>query len=121
MILFQCDNTGVVSAIRKGSANEPLVMHLLRALWFFVAYFDISIQIEHIPGIHNGIADQLSRNYMQQFFFSNTSESVGSNKLSLVSMMGTHSLLLSESEGKLSSDSSVVQWISAVTAIFQSK
>ena len=71
VILFQCDNTGVVSAIRKGSANESMVMHLLRALWFFVAYFDITILIEHIPGIHNGVADQLSRNHMQQFFSSN--------------------------------------------------
>ena len=46
-------------------------MHLLRSLWFFVAYYDISIKIEDIAGVHNGIADQLSRNNMQQFFFSN--------------------------------------------------
>ena len=44
-------------------------MHLLRSLRFFVAYYDI--KIEHIAGVHNGIADQLSRNNMQQFFFSN--------------------------------------------------
>ena len=71
VILFQCDNMGVVSAIRKGSANESMVMHLLWVLWFFVAYFDITILIEHIQGIHNGVADQLSRNHMQQFFSSN--------------------------------------------------
>ena len=69
--LFQCDNTGVVAAVKKGSTREPLVMHLLRSQWFFVAYYDISIKIEHIAGVHNGIADQLSRNNMQQFFFSN--------------------------------------------------
>jgi hypothetical protein len=34
VILFQYQNTGVVSAIRKGSANEAMVMHLLCALWF---------------------------------------------------------------------------------------
>jgi hypothetical protein len=45
-----------------------MVMHLLRVLRFFVAYFDITILIEHIPGIHNVVADQLSRNHMQQFF-----------------------------------------------------
>ena len=46
-------------------------MHLLRSLWFFVAYYNISVQIEHIASIHNGTADQLSRNNMQRFFFSN--------------------------------------------------
>ena len=71
VILFQCDNTGVVAAIKKGSAKESMIMHLLRVLWFFVAYFDITIRIEHIPGIHNGVADQLSRNQMQNFFRSN--------------------------------------------------
>ena len=76
VVLFQCDNTGVVAAVKKGSAREPLVMHLLRSLWFFVAYYDISIKIEHIAGIRNGIADQLSRNNMQQFFFSNPQASL---------------------------------------------
>ena len=67
-ILFKCDNTGVVAAIKKGSARDPLVMHLLRTLWFFVAHFDISISITHIAGAHNGTADTLSRDNMQQFF-----------------------------------------------------
>ena len=67
--LFQCDNTGVVAAVKKGSAREPLVMHLLHSLWFFVAYYDI--KIEHIAGVHNGTAEQISRSNMQQFFFSN--------------------------------------------------
>ena len=40
-------------------------MHLLRILWFFVAYFNITI---HILGIHKEEADQLSRNHMQNFF-----------------------------------------------------
>ena len=67
-VLFKCDNTGVVAAIKKGSAREPLVMHLLRTLWFFVAHFDICINIEHIPGVRNEVADMLSRDNMQQFF-----------------------------------------------------
>lgn len=70
-VLFRCDNTGVVAAVKKGSAKEPLVMHLLRTLWFFVAHFDVSINIEHVPGIHNGVADTLSRNNTQQFFLLN--------------------------------------------------
>ena len=66
-VLIQYDNTGVVAAVKKGSAKEELVMHLLRALWFFVTYFDISITIEHIVGSANQVADQISRYNMQSF------------------------------------------------------
>ena len=76
VVLFQCDNTGVVEAVKKGSAREPLVMYLLRTLRFFWAYYDISVKIEHIAGAHNGTADQLSRNNMQQFFISNPQASL---------------------------------------------
>ena len=65
LVLFKCDNAGVVAAVKKGSAREPLVMHLLHTLWFFVAHFDISI---NIAGVHNGVADTLSRDNIQQFF-----------------------------------------------------
>ena len=61
-ILFQCDNTGVVAAVQKMSSKDDLVMHLLRCLLFFTAYFDITITIEHIAGVSNVAADQLSRN-----------------------------------------------------------
>ena len=70
-VLFQCDNAGVVAAIRKGSAKEALVMHLLRSLWFFAAYFDIHMYAIHIPGACNVAADQLSRYNMSNFFHSN--------------------------------------------------
>lgn len=43
VILFQCDNSAVVAAVKKGSSKDPLVMHLLRSLWFF---FDIALTIE---------------------------------------------------------------------------
>ena len=67
-VLFQCDNMSVVAAVRKGTAKEDLVMHLLRCLWFFTAYYDIAISIEHIAGVANLAADQLSRFNMQSFF-----------------------------------------------------
>lgn len=71
VVLFQCDNTGVIAAVKKGRAREPLMMHLLHSVCFFVAYYDISIKIEHIAGMHNETADQLSRDNMQQFFLFN--------------------------------------------------
>ena len=69
-VLFQCDNTGVVAAVKKGSSKDNRVMHLLRCLWFFTAYYDISITIEHIAGVANIAADHLSRNNSHLFFSS---------------------------------------------------
>ena len=60
--------TLVVAAVSKGSAKEPVVMHLLRSMWFFVAHFDMSISIEHISRVCNGVADMLSRDKIQNFF-----------------------------------------------------
>ena len=66
-VLFQCDNYSLVAAINKGSSKDPLVMHLLRCLWMFVALYDIDIITEHIAGITNQVADMLSRNRAEQF------------------------------------------------------
>ena len=65
--LFSVRYTGVVAVIKKGSAKEEVVMHLLRTLWLFCAHFDIAITIEHLPGVQNCTADQLSRYNMHSF------------------------------------------------------
>ena len=67
-VLLQCDNLGLVTSINKGSAKPKLVMHLLRCLWFFTAYYDIALTASHILGAVNTAADQLSRDYTSQFF-----------------------------------------------------
>jgi len=64
---FQCNNEGLVDAIHKGSSKEPVVMHLLRCLWFFSAFFKITIRAALIPGTLNTAADMLSRNQVAQF------------------------------------------------------
>jgi len=64
---FKCDNKGLVDAINKGSSKEPVVIHLLRCLWFFSAFFEITIRAAHIPGTLNIAADILSRNQAAQF------------------------------------------------------
>ena len=70
VVLFQCDNMSEV--VQSGRApQDPLAMSLLRALWFFVAHYDISLTIEHLAGVCNTTADELSQNNMQQFFFTN--------------------------------------------------
>ena len=70
-VLILCDNLSLVNAINKGSSKDLMVMQLLRSLWFFTAYFDILLVANHIPGVCNTTADQLSRNQMITFFTMN--------------------------------------------------
>ena len=41
---FRCDNHSLVDAINKGSSKEPMVMHLLRCLWFFSAFLKSALR-----------------------------------------------------------------------------
>ena len=66
-IELQCNNQGLVSAINKWSAKDPIVMHLLCCLWFFTACFDIDATAIHIAGKSNEAADMLSRNWSKDF------------------------------------------------------
>ena len=68
--LFQCDNAGLVTAIKKGSSKDQTVKYLLRCMWFFTACFDIEMTMEHIPGVPNSAADVLSRNNIAHFLLS---------------------------------------------------
>ena len=78
-VLVHSDNMAVVCAISSGSAKDPLLMHLLRCLHFFLAHFDISLTASHIAGVHNTAADALSRNNLPRFFsMSTTGQSVSS-------------------------------------------
>ena len=61
------DNMAVVYAINKGSARDPQLMRLLRALFFLSATFNVAITARHIPGEQNTSADALSRNNMNTF------------------------------------------------------
>jgi len=45
-VLIQCNNLGLVATISKGSSWDKEVMHLLRCMWFLVAYFDIDLHTE---------------------------------------------------------------------------
>ena len=59
-----CDNAAVVAIMRSGSSKDPLVMHLLPCLFFFMAYYQI---VSHIPGSLNEAADHLSRDTLPSF------------------------------------------------------
>ena len=65
-VQFHIDNSSVVQVIKKGSSKEPrgVVMHLLRCLSFFSAYYKFTLTTCHVAGIHNTIADGISRNIL---------------------------------------------------------
>ena len=62
-----CDNMAVVQVITALTSKDPVLMHLLRLLYFFLAVHDVHFWAEHIPGVHNTVADAVSRNLMQVF------------------------------------------------------
>ncbi len=49
-------------------ANDDTLMRMLRCLFFVEAHFQFSLAATHIPGIHNVLADDLSRNRLPSFF-----------------------------------------------------
>lgn len=66
-LLVHCDNMTVVHIWRSGMARSPHLMPLLRDLFFVAASHNFHVNIEHIPGVDNAIADSLSRYQMPRF------------------------------------------------------
>ena len=66
-VCCRCDNAAVVAILRSGTSRHFLVMHLLRCLFFFVAYYQIYLDPVHLPGSCNEAADSLSRNNIPRF------------------------------------------------------
>ena len=62
-----CNNAATVGVLNSGRSKIERAMHLMRSLFFFLAYHNITLWAEHIPGRNNGAADALSRNNYPQF------------------------------------------------------
>ena len=61
----KCDNQAVVCMLASRYSRSSPIMHLLRCLFFFEAYFDIIITASHSDNL---LADDLSRNRLYSFF-----------------------------------------------------
>ena len=59
--IVSCDNQAAVTVINSGSTKDYFMQRCLRQLWFSAAVFDFELQARHIPGVHNVLADALSR------------------------------------------------------------
>ena len=66
-ILFYCDNLATVFIINKGRSRAQPIMKLMRRLTWCAAKGNFVIIAKHIPGIHNDIADALSRFQISRF------------------------------------------------------
>ena len=66
-VLFRTDNEAVVYILNSRTSKIPDLMHLLRHLLASAAHYDFFFSSQHVPGIHNGIADALSRFHWQEF------------------------------------------------------
>ena len=57
-----CDNATAVGVIRKGTSTNPTLAALAQLIWRRAEEFRWTLEISHIKGSFNVIADQLSRN-----------------------------------------------------------
>ena len=67
-VVVHCDNTAAVAVMNSGYSRTPEMMHLLRCLFFIRAHFQIEAWAVHTPGVENGVADAISRNYLCHLF-----------------------------------------------------
>ena len=66
-VLCWCDNQAAVCAIAARSCRDAKLMHLLRCLFFIEACCQFELMARYIPGVHNVLADDLSRNRLASF------------------------------------------------------
>ncbi len=66
-VLCKCDNTAVAAVINSGTAKDPLLMHLMRCLFFYAAHYKFVVSAHHLSGKDNSGADAISRNNADLF------------------------------------------------------
>ena len=66
-VLFFTNNEALVHVINKISCWDPLLMSFVRKLVLSCLKHNILFRARHVPGIHNNLADSLSRLQIQRF------------------------------------------------------
>ena len=64
---FFCDNFAAVCAITKRAVKCDVMASMLRALQTLEAAWAFDVSASHLPGEQNGVADALSRGYVDIF------------------------------------------------------
>ena len=63
-VIIHSDSQAAVGIINKGSTKNPLIMGFLRGLFWLSAIYNFRITTCYIKGVHNVIADAISRMLM---------------------------------------------------------
>ena len=58
-VLARCYNMAVVEILKTCTSKNASIMHLQRCFHFFTAKLDIDLEVEHIPGLANIVADAI--------------------------------------------------------------
>ena len=67
LVRVYCNNEGAVASLNSGRSREPWAMHLIRCLFFIKAIYSLELQVLHIQGVRNVLADALSRDDTNYF------------------------------------------------------
>ena len=66
-VLFFTDNEALVHVINKQSCRDKHLMFFVRELVLVCLGHNVHFKAKHIPGLHNKLADSLSRLQLQTF------------------------------------------------------
>ncbi len=66
-VIIHSDNIAVVHVLKSRTSQQPVMVHLLRCLSFYAAYYRFEYSPLHVPGRLNTAADALSCNNMTLF------------------------------------------------------
>ena len=62
-VIIYCDNEACVQVVTTSKTRDKFLAACVRNVWLITATYDISLQIRHIRGEKNIVADTLSRVY----------------------------------------------------------
>ena len=65
-VTLHCDNLAVVWVVNSGKTRDKFLNACIRHIWFITAVHDIDLQLTHIQGHKNLVADSLSRIYSEK-------------------------------------------------------
>ena len=66
LVTFHCDNLAVVQVVNSGKTRDKFLNACIRHIWLISAVHDIDLQLTHIQGHKNLMADSLSRIYSEK-------------------------------------------------------
>jgi len=67
-VVCYCDNSSVVEVhFNRGYSKNPIMMHMVRCLFFITEHHHLSLEAVHLPGKINVAADALSHNNWSLF------------------------------------------------------